>query len=82
MNPTTGFFICVLDELRRSLFRVAANFSDHDHGFGLRIAVKQIKRVDKIRADNRIAANANRRRLPDSALRQLMHRFVSQRPGA
>src|ERR1039458_7173868 len=70
------------DELRGDLLRVATDFPNHDHGFGLRIAVKQIERVDKIRADNRVAANADRRRLPDSALGQLMHRFVSQRPGA
>ena len=71
-----------LDKLRGSLLRVATDFSDHDHGFGLRIAVKQIERVDKIRADDWIPANADRRRLPDAALRKLMHRLVSQRPGA
>jgi len=66
------------NKLRGSLFCVAADFSDHDHGLSLRVAVEQIERVDKVRANYRISANADRRRLPDSALRQLMHRsYVS-----
>src|SRR5208282_5705945 len=70
------------DELRGGFLRVAPDLADHDYSFGLRIAIEKIERIDKIRADNGISANANRRRLPDSALGQLMHRFVGQRPGA
>ncbi len=46
------------------------------------IAVKQVERVHKVCADNRIAADADGGRLPDAALGQLMHGFVSQRAGA
>jgi len=82
INPTTGFFMCVRNKLRGSLFCVAADFSDHDHGLSLRVAVEQIERVDKVRGQLSISANADRRRLPDSALRQLMHRLIRQRSGA
>src|ERR1700722_16879193 len=71
-----------LDKVRSGFFRVAADLPDHDHGFSLRIAVKQIERVDKIRTDNGIAADSDRGRLPDPALRQLMHRLVSERSRA
>jgi len=37
------------DKLRGSLLRVATDFPDHDNGFSLRIAIKQVERVDKIR---------------------------------
>ena len=71
-----------LHVLRRGLFGVAADFADHDHGFGLRIVVEQLERVDEIRADDRIAADADRGRLPDAARGELVHGFVGQRAGA
>src|SRR5450755_174513 len=71
-----------LDEIRRGFFGVAADFSDHDYGFGLRIAIEEIECVDKIRADDGIAADPDCRRLSDAALRKLMHGLVSQRAGA
>src|SRR5664279_1109228 len=71
-----------LDKLRSDLFRVATDLADHDYGFGLGIAVEQIERVDKIRADNWVSADADRCRLPNSTLSELMHCLVSQGPGA
>src|SRR5208282_3744681 len=53
------------DELRCGLFRVAANLPDHYDGFRLRIAIKQVEGIDKICADNRIAPDADCRRLPE-----------------
>src|SRR5581483_4846876 len=69
-----------LDELRRSLFRVASNLSDHHHDLGLRIAVEQFERIHEIRSDDRIATDADRRGLPDVPRCQLVDRFVGQRP--
>ena len=63
---------------RRSFFGIAADFADHHDDFGLRILVKQFERVQEIRADDRIAADANGGRLPDAARGKLIHRFVSQ----
>ena len=41
------------------LLRVASDFADHDHHFGLRIAIEQIEGIHKIRPDNRVAANSD-----------------------
>ena len=71
-----------LHKFRRGFFRVAADLADHDHRFGLRIAIEQVERIDKIRSDDRIAADADRGRLPNAARGQLMHRFVGQRARA
>src|SRR5205814_1770585 len=66
------------DELSGSLFRVAANFANHDDRLGLRIAIKQIERVHKIRSDDWIATNADCGGLSDAALRKLMYGLVGQ----
>ena len=62
------------------LFGVAANFADHHHGLGLRVAVKQVKGVQEVRPNNWIAAYSDRCRLTNAPGSQLMHRFVSQGP--
>src|SRR5579862_5105287 len=69
-------------KLGGGFFGVAANLANHDHGLGLRIAIEQVERVDEIRADNRIPADADGGRLSNAALGELMHRFVGQRAGA
>src|SRR5215469_17357408 len=71
-----------LHEFRRSLLGVAADFADHHHRLGLRIAIEEIQGVDKIRPDDRVAADANGRRLPDATGSELMHGFVRQRARA
>src|ERR1700733_2276705 len=58
-----------LDEIGRGFFGIAADFADHDYRLGLRIAIKQVERVDKICADDWVPADADRGRLPDAALR-------------
>src|SRR5688572_8231785 len=70
------------DVLRRLLLRVAADLADQHNGFGLGIAIEQLQRVHEIRADDGIAADADGRRLPDAALRELVHGFVGQRARA
>ncbi len=51
-----------------SFFRRAADFADQDDGLGLRVLIEQFERVDVGGADNGIAADADRRRLPDPSL--------------
>src|SRR6266404_3328982 len=70
------------DERRRLLFGGAADLADQDHARGARIVLVQAQHVDEAGADDRIAADADARRLADTELRQLVHRFVSQRAAA
>src|SRR5579864_2324739 len=72
----------LLHELGSEFFGVTADFTDHDDSFCFRIAVEEIESVDKIGADDGIAADADGGRLPNAALRKLMHRLVGQRPRA
>src|SRR6266851_123028 len=69
----------VLDELRRLLLSRPADLADHDDRLGLRIVIQQPQRIDVVRPDNRVAANANRRRLPNPTRRQLIHSLIRQR---
>src|SRR5271170_7537953 len=69
----------LLDVLRRSLFRRAADLPDHDDRLSLRILIQQLQRIDMGRPNNRVAPNPNRRRLPNPARRQLVHRLIGQR---
>jgi len=47
-----------LHKFRRGFLGVRRDFTNHDHGFGFGVAIKQIERIQEIRSDNRIAANA------------------------
>ena len=49
----------LLDELRRFLFRIAADFADHDDRLGLRVFLEQRQHIDKARPIDRIAADAD-----------------------
>src|SRR5208337_2998285 len=71
-----------LHKFRSSLLGIAADFADHDHSFRLGIAIEQVERIQEVGANNRIAADPNRGRLTDAALRKLMHRLISERPRA
>ncbi len=82
MKPTTGFFTCCFDELRRGLFGCAADLADHDDGLGLGVVVEQAQRVDVRSADDGVAADADGRRLADAALRELVHGLIGERAGA
>src|SRR5579864_2362757 len=66
----------------RGLFRVAANFADHNDRVRFLIFIEQFQRVDKVCPDDRISADPDRRRLANAALRQLEHGFVRQRARA
>src|ERR1700722_15722543 len=76
-------FLKVLLYIFRSLFfRGPADLADHYHRARLWILVEQFQRVDMRRADDRIPADSDAARLPDSKLRQLIDRLVSQRARA
>src|SRR6185503_15827322 len=67
-----------LDISRRYFFRRAADFADHHNPVRIRIFIEHADRIDEVRSDNRIASNADARRLSDLPLRQLADRFVRQ----
>src|SRR5580692_445149 len=71
-----------LHKFRGGFFGIAADFTNHNHGFGLGIAIEQVERIHEVGSDDRIAADADRSRLSDATLCQLMHGFISQRAGA
>ena len=75
-------FHVLLYKLGGGFFGVAADFADHDDGFGFGIAVEQVERIDERCADDRISADADGGRLSDAALRELVDRFVGQRARA
>src|SRR5208282_1544635 len=72
----------LLDEVRGNLFRVAADFADHDDRVRLRIVVEHAHDVQKARADDRIAADADAGGLADAEPAELTDGFVRQRAAA
>src|SRR5437660_7176359 len=71
-----------LDPFRGALFGVAADFADQNNGVRVRIVVEKLDGVEKCRANDGIAADANARGLADAELRQLMDGFVGERAAA
>src|SRR5215471_21301015 len=71
-------YIC-FDESRSFLFGRAADFSDHDNPAGLRIVVEQPDGIDKVSADDRVAADADAGRLADLPFCELTNSLVRQR---
>jgi hypothetical protein len=74
-----GFFMLVLAPLCRFGLVRTADFADHDHGVGIGIVVEQPHHVEVLQAVDRIAADADRRRLAEADFGQLADRFVGQR---
>src|SRR5437667_11005802 len=71
-----------LDPFGGALFGVAADFADQNNGVRVRIVVEKLDGVEKCRANDGIAADANARGLADAELRQLMDGFVGERAAA
>src|SRR5688500_5599818 len=78
-EPYDRFFERFLDVLRRIFLSGAADFADHHDGIGFGIVLKKFQHVDKRGADERIAPDADARRLSHPELCQLMNGFVSKR---
>src|ERR1700678_3197680 len=60
----------------------ASNFADQDDGLRSGILIEQLERVDMGGADDGVAADADRRGLPNPALGELIDSFVSEGSGA
>src|ERR1700688_3295270 len=63
-------------------FRGASDFTDQDDGLSFRVLIEQFERVDVGGSNDGIAADADRRRLADPALGELIDSLVSEGPGA
>ena len=66
MNPTTGFLKLRLDPGGGFLLGAAADLADHDDGLGVGVLREQLQDVDERRADERVAADADARGLPEA----------------
>ena len=75
-------FHVVLRPQRGGLLVAAADLADHHHGVGVRIVVEQLEHVDVLQAVDRVAADADRGRLPEAELGELPDRFVGERSRA
>src|SRR5277367_4694209 len=71
-----------LHVFRSSFLGVASDFPDNHYHFGLRILVKQFKRIEEVGPNDGISTDANRRGLPDPPRGELINRFVRQRARA
>src|SRR6185437_5862656 len=77
-----GFRDAQLDILRRAFLGRAANLTNQQDCLCLRIILKHLEQVNLRGADNRIAADADARRLTESEVRQLPDGLVGERPAA
>src|SRR6516162_5603770 len=64
------------------LLRAAADFADHDDRLGLVVGKKHLEDLYKVRAVDRIAADSDTTRLPETDSRCLGHRLIGQGAGA
>ena len=71
-----------LDEVGGLLLLVAADLADHHDVLGLRVGLEPLEDVDERRADDRVAADADDRRVAEAHLRQLVPDLVGQRARA
>ncbi len=60
------------------LFGIAADFSDHHDGFGLRVGLKGSEAINEPRTVHRISTDADAGRLPLADAHGLSHRLVRQ----
>jgi hypothetical protein len=58
-----------------------ADFTHHDDGFGLRIILEQLQRINEGCARNRVAADTDTGRLAKAKICGLLHGFIGQCAG-
>src|SRR5207245_8761383 len=68
----------LLDVLGRLLLVGAADFADHHHRLGVGIGFERGEAVDERRPDDRVAADADARRLPQALRRELVNDLVGE----
>jgi hypothetical protein len=71
-----------LDERGRLLLLVAADLADHDDRLRLGVGLEALEDVDERRADDRVAADPDDRRVAEAQLRQLVADLVGERARA
>src|SRR5690606_30523913 len=69
-----------LDVVGRFLLGGAADLADHYHCGRVRVSLEQRERLTLRGADDRVAADADARGLPDAEAGQLVDRLVDERP--
>ena len=70
-------------ELAGLFLGAAADLTDHDDAVGVVVSLRTaFSAVDEVRAVDRVAADADARRLADAAAGELPHGLVGQRAGA
>ena len=69
------------DKCSRFFFCSATNFTNHNNGLCLIIALKHTQDVDKVRTWNWVAPNANTRRLTKTMVSSLFNGFIGQSSG-
>ena len=72
----------LLDPLRRVLFGRAADLTDDEDSVGVGVILKELERVDEVRALDGVAADADGGRLADACVRELEGRLVGEGAGA
>ena len=72
----------LLDPLRRVLFGRAADLTDDEDGVGVGVVLKELERVDEVRALDGVAADADGGRLADACVRELEGCLVGEGAGA
>ena len=72
----------LLDELRRALLGAAADLADHDDAVRVRVGLEELEHVDEVHAADRVAADADARRLTDAERGELPDGLVGERAGA
>src|SRR5690606_9086465 len=70
------------DVLGRGLLVGAADLADHHDAAGRRVRLEELEAVDEVHAADRIAADADARRLTETARRRLPDRLVGERARA
>src|SRR5690606_4785595 len=70
------------DVLGRFLFGRTADLADHDDALGLLVGLEQLQAVDEVQAVDRVAADADHRRLAQAGIGGLLHGLIGQRARA
>src|SRR5438093_6737616 len=78
-EANNGLRHLLANELRGLLFVGATDLAHHRNGLGLRVLLERRQAVDEIRPIDRIAADANARRLPEAGTSELIDDLIRQR---
>src|SRR5690242_15058689 len=69
-----------LDVIRSNLLGIPADFANHHDRLRASVLIEHLNRVEEASPDDRVAADADARRLSDAHPRELVHGLIGQRP--